>query len=124
MTQRSAHDAATLESVASVVQEGLVQDLAASSMYAETLAHMVLIDASAGAELRQLVEALQAHAKDALAQIRPARRPGSRTAPGLSGTTRAVVTPSRRGRGFCRPTRHTPLPAALVLDLRPRETSA
>jgi hypothetical protein len=37
-------------------------------MYAETLAHAVLSDASAGAELRRLVEALHAHAKDALAR--------------------------------------------------------
>jgi hypothetical protein len=43
----------------------LVEVLAASNMYAETLAHVVLSDA---AELRQLIEALHAHAKDALAR--------------------------------------------------------
>jgi hypothetical protein len=59
---------ALLENVAPVLQEGLLQDLAASSMYAETLAHVVLNDASAGAELRQLIETLHAHAKDALAR--------------------------------------------------------
>ena len=101
MTQRTAHDAATLESVAPVLQEGLVQDLAASSMYAETLAHVVLSDASAGAELRRLVEALHAHAKDALApRLRPARRPGRRTAPGVSGTTPPSSLPYGARGGF------------------------
>ena len=65
------------------------------------LAHVVLSDASAGVELRQLVEALHAHAKDALARgyaLRDALAAGR--APGVSGTTPPSSLPYEARGGF------------------------
>ncbi len=67
MTELTPYDRVTLESVAAALQEGLVQELAASNMYAETLQHALHGDAGGNGEVDDLVEALLTQTKSALA---------------------------------------------------------